>query len=197
MTATQDLYFDTHTRQDIIALIDDKWESNPKTYRTRLAVNSFATDLPIMCYAGEFSPTGLTSPFEISIGNNFIEMCEALRPDTNYDFQIEDDIDLIARLRHLFSIRNFDAVQDFVLHNIQLIDVLEELQGRLHLIFGKTIRNIYLEHFDDPEDNHSGIYIEVDTELSVDKKLELLDKFDFEYWLDKDADIRKYITVTV
>lgn len=110
---------------------------------------------------------------------------------------LKDKIDLIANLGNFFIIRNFKAVQDFLLHNIQLVDLLEELKGRLRLIFGKAIRNVYLEHFNDPEEDQSGIYIEVDTNLSINEKLELLDKFDFEYWLDKDIDIRKNITVSV
>jgi len=50
---------------------------------------------------------------------------------------------------------------------------------------------------EDPEEDFTGLSIVVKTPLKSELSLALLDKFDDEWWLDLEAEIRNTVTVIV
>lgn len=87
--------------------------------------------------------------------------------------------------------------ESFCIKNPHLVEALKEIHIKIQDIFGKNILRLNLEYFSDPDEDFENLCIKVDTDLSIDDKLDLIDKFDFNYWLDKDANIRRLITIMV
>jgi hypothetical protein len=105
--------------------------------------------------------------------------------------------DSIEELNKLYTIDNIDSVQNFLENHINLYEVLSDVYIKIKDVFGKDIKELYLEHFIDPEEDFQCICITVITELSVDKQIELRNEFYEKYWLDQDVDIRTLVSVMV
>lgn len=153
----------------------------------------------VRCNAGTFW-VGLQHPIqsEVFLSQGVEMWCLAPNSDSTFDEIEFVTVDKeIKKLEDLYCIKDFPSVRDFLEKNTQLIELLEDVRYKISEIFKKHVKAVNLERFDDYEDEFSSIYIEVDTDLSIDMELDLLDKFDFEYWLAKDADVRKIINVTV
>ena len=77
-----------------------------------------------------------------------------------------------------------------------MIEILFEAGEQIRRIFGEVV-NLSLELHHDPEEDFEGLFIIIKTNLSPEESLDLLDKFDEEWWLDVDASISKKLEVTV
>jgi hypothetical protein len=105
----------------------------------------------------------------------------------------------IEELKNLYAIdnENIDSLKNFMDKNNNLNNILKDVFEKIHNVFGKVIKELYLEHFIDPEEDFQRIYIKVITDLSIDDKLKLRDEFYDRYWLDQDDDVRRLVSVMV
>ncbi|MBF0464410.1 MAG: hypothetical protein HQK88_08445 [Nitrospirae bacterium] len=104
---------------------------------------------------------------------------------------------IFDKLKDLYTITNRYQVQNFIYEKMNLLEVLKEVHGEINRIFKHNIRELKIEHFCDPEDDYEMLIINIDTSLSIEEDLNLLEQFYDDFWLDKDASIRNFITVTV
>ena len=63
--------------------------------------------------------------------------------------------------------------------------------------FGEHIIEILLEYDKDPNENFDGLFVTIKTDLSPAESIDLLEKFDEEWWLGIDFKIRSKITIMV
>jgi hypothetical protein len=86
--------------------------------------------------------------------------------------------------------RATDDVFDFLNENSLLVDILNEAAPKLQNVFGDQVE-VELELFSDPEspiDNE--LFARVLTRLRAGEALDLLDRFDDEWWLDESPKAR-------
>ena len=102
----------------------------------------------------------------------------------------------ISRLERIYYFHNPDEVKKFLLTHEYLIEYLFEAYDQIRRIFGEDIE-VHLEYDIDPEENFDGLFITIVTHLSPDQSLDLLEKFDDEWWLQVDFKIRSVITIMV
>jgi hypothetical protein len=88
------------------------------------------------------------------------------------------------------EIKRFLSTHDY------LIEPLFDIYIQIQRIFGVNIIRIRLEYDKDPEENFEGIFVMVETNLSPEHSLDLLEKFD-EWWLEVDKRVRMATTVMV
>lgn len=94
----------------------------------------------------------------------------------------EDYLVSVAKnISHLYEIKD-NKVYEFLKNHLYILEKLEEIPKYIELYFGK--RKIRLDYSIDPEDSSECliIYIIVNG-LTVDKSMDILNKFDREYWL--------------
>lgn len=103
------------------------------------------------------------------------------------------DIELLGRF---YTFNNSIEVKRFLLAHDHLITPLFEAYKHIKEIFGPGV-DVYLEIHRDPEEDFEGLFIIAKTNLSPDQSLNLLDKFDEEWWLDVDDEIRKFVEVDI
>ena len=96
--------------------------------------------------------------------------------------------------RYTFS--NPDEVKRFVLMHDYFIGPLFEVRKHVEKVFGTGVE-VCLEVDRDPEEDFEGLSAIVKTNLSPESSLDLLDKFDEEWWLDVDSEIRMTLTIMV
>ncbi len=77
-----------------------------------------------------------------------------------------------------------------------LIQPILEAHGALRRVFGEGV-SMFLQLHSDPEEDFKGLFILVQTNLSDDEALDLLDRFDDEYWLDVDSSVAELLGVDV
>ena len=100
-------------------------------------------------------------------------------------------------LTKLFSFENQFAILSFVLKHYFLKDALKEAQTAINSVFGEYEYELSLELDIDPEEGFEVLFIIISADLSPIELLELLNKFDEQYWLDIDSSIRNLLEVTV
>lgn len=107
---------------------------------------------------------------------------------------VEENIKFLER-RYTFN--NPDEVKRFLLMHDYLIGPLFEVRKHVGEVFG-TGAEVCLEVDRDPEEDFEGLSAIVKTNLSPELSLDLLDKFDEEWFLDNvTAEIGSIFTVTV
>ncbi len=99
-------------------------------------------------------------------------------------------------LEDIYTFENPPDVERFLRTHKYLIEILFEAGEQIRRIFGEVV-NLSLELHHDPEEDFEGLFIIIKTNLSPEESLDLLDKFDEEWWLDVDASISKKLEVTV
>ena len=104
------------------------------------------------------------------------------------------DIDLLGRF---YTFNNPIEVKRFLLAYDYLIGPLFEAYKHIKQIFGENIVDVCLECDKDPEEDFEGLSAIIKTNLSPELSLDLLDKFDKEWWLDVDDEIRIVLTIMV
>jgi len=108
--------------------------------------------------------------------------------------QLQKDIKSLA---HLYIFINPDDIKRFLLNHDYLINTLFEVHNQIRRVFGANIIEICLEYDKDPEENFEGLFVTVKTNLFPEQSLDLLEKFDEEWWLTLDFQVRNKITVMV
>lgn len=104
------------------------------------------------------------------------------------------DIELLGRF---YTFNNSIEVKRFLLVHDHLINPLFEAYKHIKEIFGLGV-DVYLEIHRDPEEDFEGLFVVVKTNLSPEKSLDLLDKFDEEWFLDNVSnEIGSIFSVTV
>ena len=103
------------------------------------------------------------------------------------------DIELLGRF-YVFD--NPIAVNSFLLKHDFLFNAIFEAYKHLNEIFGAGVET-HLKIHNDPEEDFEALFIIVKSVLPSDQSLNLLDRFDEEWWLDVDDEIRKLIEVDV
>lgn len=103
----------------------------------------------------------------------------------------------IELLEEKYVINDKLEIANFLDKHPKVIGVLVETYGQIKKIFDKNIVEISLSLNKDPEEEFTGLAIVIKTTLRSEDSLALLDKFDDEWWLDLDAEIRNTVTVIV
>lgn len=104
------------------------------------------------------------------------------------------DIELLESI-YTFSTPN--DVKRFLLSHDFLINTLFEAHKQIKRVFKENIVEVYLEYSRDPEEDFEGLFVTVKTNLSPEKSLDLLDRFDEEWFLDNvPSEIGSIFTVT-
>lgn len=84
-------------------------------------------------------------------------------------------------ISHLYEIKD-NKVYEFLKNHLCLLEKLEEIPRYIELYFGK--RKIQLYYNIDPEDSSECLIINIIVNgLTVDESMDILNKFDREYWL--------------
>ncbi|MBM3253947.1 MAG: hypothetical protein FJZ16_06830 [Candidatus Omnitrophica bacterium] len=104
------------------------------------------------------------------------------------------DIELLERF---YTFNNPIEVKRFLLTHDYLINPLFEARRQIKRVFGENIVEVCLKYDRDPEEDFERLFIIVKINLSPDRSLDLLDKFDEEWWLDVDDEIRKFLEVDI
>lgn len=100
-------------------------------------------------------------------------------------------------LEDKYVIDSKPEISTFLDENPELIGAMIEIYDQIRNIFDKNIIEIFLSLNKDLEEDYTGLSVVIRTTLKSGDSLALLDKFDDEYWLDLDSDIRNIVTVTV
>lgn len=108
--------------------------------------------------------------------------------------QVVENIELIERL---YTFHNPIEVKRFLQDHDYLINTLFEAYEQIKRVFGEHVIEVCLEYDRDPEEDFEGLSAIVKTNLSPELSLDLLDKFDEEWFLNIDDEIRIIFTVIV
>jgi len=87
-------------------------------------------------------------------------------------------------LKPLYTFKNSFEVEKFLLQYKDLIPYIIETHKQVQKIFGKNALEIRLEYAGDPEEDYDGLFAIVKTNLPAKESLDLLDKFDEEWFLE-------------
>jgi hypothetical protein len=104
----------------------------------------------------------------------------------------------VQQLKNLYTFINPFEVENFLSQHDYLYPVLFEAEDKILEIFGKKAKAINLRYNKDPEGDFDEIVVVVETGLPPDDALDLVDRFD-EEWYDNevDAGTQKLFYVTV
>lgn len=109
-----------------------------------------------------------------------------------------ENSDQFASLYHLYSIVNTDHVASFIREHPYFVEILFETHRQIVRIFRENIVKVCLEYVRDPEEDFQGLFVIVKTKLSPKESLDLLNRFDEEWFLDNvSSEIGSIFTVTV
>ena len=103
----------------------------------------------------------------------------------------------IEFLQEFYIFNDPIEIRKFLFSNDYLFDTLYEAHHELKRIFGESVINIHLEFQKDPDEMVEQLFVIVKTNRSPEESLSLLDKFDQEWWLDIDADIRQNLEIDI
>jgi len=103
----------------------------------------------------------------------------------------------LQRLETLYTFKNPIEIKRFLLTHDYLINSLFEAHVQIRKTFQHNIIRILLKHDRDPEEDFEGLFITIETNLSPEQSLDLLEKFDYAWWLHVDFEIRSVITIMV
>ncbi|RZB28784.1 MAG: hypothetical protein AEth_01786 [Candidatus Argoarchaeum ethanivorans] len=87
-------------------------------------------------------------------------------------------------------------VIQFINNHPWCLGILFEAPRHIFSIFGKNVF-LYLELNRDYEEDFEGLFIIIKTNSSPEESLNLLDRFDEEWWLDVDDDIGNILEIMV
>lgn len=114
--------------------------------------------------------------------SHILSVKETARRDSRYTLPVKQTEDL----KHFYIFNNYEEIKYFISCNTQLLSVLFEAPDHIHRIFGDV--PLHLELYHDPEENYEGLFIIIETELSPKESLNLLEKFDEEWFFNNVSD---------
>jgi len=108
----------------------------------------------------------------------------------------QEDVEERALLKRIYHFTNPAEAERFLLAHDELIPYLLEIDKQIKKVFGESIVDVCLEHASDPEEDYEGLFVIVKTNLSSEESLDLLDKFDFDWFLENvGAEVGLMLTV--
>jgi len=93
--------------------------------------------------------------------------------------------------------RDYEKIEKFLLTHDYIIEYLFKAYNQIKRIFEENIIEIILEYYRDPEEDYEGLFVSIKTNLSPESSLDLLEKFDEEWWLKVDFKIRSVMNIMV
>ena len=109
----------------------------------------------------------------------------------------EEEGDSFASLHQLYKIDTIDLTTSFIRKYPHLIGVLLEAHEQIKRVFHKHVEEVRLQYVRDPEENFEGLSVDIRTNLSPELSLDLLDRFDEEWWLDVNNEVRAELIIMV
>ena len=103
----------------------------------------------------------------------------------------------IEGLKQLYSLRDPTNVTAFLLAHDYLIAPLFQVYEQTRKLFGWHVIDIEMEYDRDPEEDFEGLFVTVETSLSPEESVDLMERFDNEWWLDMDERVRMAVTIMV
>jgi hypothetical protein len=103
----------------------------------------------------------------------------------------------ITRLECYYYFDNPKEIKRFLLAHDYLVEYLFEAYVQIKRIFKENLIEIRLKYDRYSEEDYEGLFVNIKTNLSPEPSLNLLEKFDKEWWLKVDFEIRSVITVMV
>lgn len=137
-------------------------------------------------WPSQYKPFYVNLPLDYFISQSIKELSLSLSSD--------EDIEL---LESFYILNNPIRVKRFLLNHEYLIKHLFEAYKEIRKVFGENVVGVYLEYNRDPEEDFECLFIIVETNLSPETSLDLLDIFDDEYWLDIDNETSNILEVMV
>ena len=102
--------------------------------------------------------------------------------ETSVSFKPQKDIEL---LEGIYTFKNPPEIRIFLWTHIEgLIETLFSTYNQIKRVFGENMIGLYLEYDRDHEEKFEGLFAVIETNLSPEESLNLLDKFDEEWFLD-------------
>jgi len=93
--------------------------------------------------------------------------------------------------------RDYEKIEKFLLAHDYIIEYLFKAYNQIKRIFEENIVEIILEYYKDYEEDYEGLFINIKTNLSPESSLDLLEKFDEEWWLKVDFKVRSVMNIMV
>lgn len=101
-------------------------------------------------------------------------------------------------LHSFFTLKNPLELEKFLSVYSELVGYLLEAHRQIKRVFGKNALEICLEYDNDPDEDFEAVFVTVKTDLSPEASLDLLDRFDEDWFLDNiTAEISSKLTVNV
>ncbi|MCI0602502.1 ADP-ribosylglycohydrolase family protein [bacterium] len=100
-------------------------------------------------------------------------------------------------LEKFFELENQNEVNQLLRKHKELIRPLFETSQKIREIFSNHAVKIVLKMDKDTEEHYEGLSVIIETDIEPKRSLDLLDRFDNEWWLDVDETTRMLVTVMV
>lgn len=100
------------------------------------------------------------------------------------------------RLKRRFTIKNVE-VEQFLSKHSEILFPLLEASEEINRIFSRNADELCLSFERDPEEDFETLFVVIKTSLPSEKALELLEKFDEEWWLNIDNEIKRILQVDI
>lgn len=104
-------------------------------------------------------------------------------------------LESINELRNEYIFRNDKEIIEFLFVNRQLFDILFLAHLYIRDIFGDV--KLYLELYENPEENDKCLFIIIQSNYSTAKSFDLLDRLSDEWWIDVDREIKRLLEIDI
>jgi|YelNatPaOPRAMG01_1025707.scaffolds.fasta_scaffold26835_3 hypothetical protein len=101
----------------------------------------------------------------------------------------------IDQLSDIFIFNNVMEIKRFLFNKKEILPILIEIYEQVISIFDKP--TLYLDVYNDPEEDYSGLFIEIDSNLPLNESIKRLDKIVDWFVTNIPNEIRGYVTVTL
>lgn len=125
---------------------------------------------------------------------NLIYPLKEMGEELSFSLKTIKDIESLERI---YTFKHPNDIKRLLLSFEFLIPALFEAYKQILEIFKENALELSLEYDRDPEEDFEGLSIIIRTNLSPESSLDLLNKFDQEWWLDIDYEIRKILNVMI
>lgn len=101
----------------------------------------------------------------------------------------------IESLAVLYKFLKADEIRAFLKKNMPVVSSLFDVYEQIDKIFRGYVSSLKIDYQIDAEEQFEGLTVLAETPLPPEPALELLEKFDDEWWLDRPFSLRKMISV--
>lgn len=102
----------------------------------------------------------------------------------------------LEELDSLFTLKNKEAIKDFIQHKTFVIDVLKNCYHKIRDYFGNNVE-MELELLHDPMDNEEKLVLYILTSMSPKDAIKTLIQFNKEWWIKNSVSVRNYMSIDV